>query len=252
VRLGRRVAPEGSTLESWRIPIELAARWGVDLDLETVEEVQDEIARVAPGYVGIDARLLRRALDGVVVPLADHADEVTVGPGAPGAGPSWDPIPPRPDPGADTPPVAAEPNGDGTTAPAPAVDAPPPPVALHEWAADATPPAGEPVDAYALRLVAGHLLYGADPVVVASPPIATLLREPALGLNPRDVSRLGVAVGDRVRVTAARGSIELPVAIDDAVPAGTAFIAANLEGPGAGDLIDIDAPVTDLRVETIT
>jgi len=30
-----------------------------------------------------------------------------------------------------------------------------------------------------------------------------------------------------------------------------AFIAANASGPGAPDLIDVERPVTDLRVETI-
>jgi hypothetical protein len=37
----------------------------------------------------------------------------------------------------------------------------------------------------------------------------------------------------------------------DAEP-GSAFIAVNRAGPGAPDLIDITAPVTELRVETIT
>jgi hypothetical protein len=55
-----------------------------------------------------------------------------------------------------------------------------------------------------------------------------------------------------VRVSAARGSVDLPVTTDANVPPGTAFIAANTTGPGAADLIDVDAPVTELRVETIT
>ncbi len=41
------------------------------------------------------------------------------------------------------------------------------------------------------------------------------------------------------------------VASDDATPRGTAFLAVNRAGPGAADLIDVDAPVTDLRVETL-
>ena len=84
-------------MEAWRIAAELAVRLGHDFDLETVDEVQDEIARVAPAFAGVDAALLRRARDGVVLPLADHVDDLATGPGAPGAGVSWEPIPPRAD-----------------------------------------------------------------------------------------------------------------------------------------------------------
>ena len=103
LRLGAAVSPEGATMEAWRIAAELAVRLGHDFDLETVEEVQDEIARVAPAFAGVDAALLRRARDGVVLPLADHVDDLATGPAAPGAGVSWEPIPPRrrrPDSGA--------------------------------------------------------------------------------------------------------------------------------------------------------
>ena len=247
VRLGRRVTPDGSTLESWRIPAELATRLGSDFDLETVDEVQDEIARVAPAFAGIDAVLLRRARDGVVVPLADHADEVTFGRAAAGSGPSWEPIPPVPEVVTDDgSPSAPEP------AAAASVPAPPPPVPLHRWAGTSDAPSVTPLDAYALRLVAGHALYGADAVVAATPALAALMREPTLGLSARDRDRLGVHDGDRVRVTTVRGSVDLAVQTDAQTPAGTAWIVANAAGPGAPDLIDLTSPVTELRVETIS
>jgi predicted molibdopterin-dependent oxidoreductase YjgC len=227
-------------MEAWRIAAEVAVRLGHDFDLESVEEVQDEIARVAPAFAGVDALLLRRARDGVVVPLADHVDELTLGAAPPGAGVSWEPIPPQPaeaDNGAVATPVAT---------PAPAV-------ALHRWSGVAPAPAAAPADAYSLRLVAAATLYGADRVVVASPSLARLAEDAArLFVNPRDLESLGVADGDRVRVTSSRATVELPIAADRATPRGTAFVASNLAGAGAADLIDIDAPATDLRVETLT
>jgi len=238
VRVGRRVAPEGSTLEGWRIPVELAARLGSDLDLETLDEVQDEIAAVAPAFAGADADLLRRARDGVVLPLAEHAADVTFGPGGPTGRASWEPIPPTPE--------SPEPARDRVEEP------PAPPVALHRWDGTSEAPAVTPVDAYALRLVAGHALYGADAGVAATPALAARLEEPTLGISPRDRERLGVADGTRVRVTSARGAVELPIRTDPRVAAGTAFIAANLAGPGAGDLIDAAAPVTEVRVENLS
>ncbi|HEV3452174.1 MAG TPA: NADH-quinone oxidoreductase subunit NuoG [Acidimicrobiia bacterium] len=247
LRLGRRVTADGSPLESWRIPIELAARLGVDFDLETVDEVQDEIARVAPAFAGVDADLLRRARDGVVLPLADHVAELAFGVGAPGGRPSWEPIPPTPEaPGA--PPEADRAAADAATD----LDVPTPAVALHRWERRGEPPTPTPVDAYALRLVAAHTMYGADDIVAATPALAPLMRSAELGLSARDRDRLGVHDGERVRVTAARGSVELAVRTDARVTPGTAFLPTNVAGPGAADLIDVDAPVTDLRVQTIS
>src|SRR5262249_3941363 len=74
---------------------ELALRFGVDLDLETVPEVLDEIARVAPAFGGVDAHLLRRARDGVVLPLGQHDEELVLDAAAlPLTDASWEPIRP--------------------------------------------------------------------------------------------------------------------------------------------------------------
>ena len=240
-RLGRKVTPDGTAMESWRIASELAVRLGTDFDLETVDEVQDEIARVAPAFAGVDAALLRRARDGAVLPLTEHADELALGAGLPGTGVSWEPIPPRPDADATS---GTSTNGDG------AVSAPP--VELHRWTGAGATAAAAPTDAYSLRLVAGRTLYGSDRVVAASPSIAGLAEEVAVLLvSPRDRDRLGVADGDRVRVSTARGSVELPLRGDSMTPLGVAFVAVNRMGLGAPDLIDATATVTDLRVETL-
>ena len=232
-------------MDSWRIAAELAVRLGTDFDLETVDEVQDEIARVAPAFAGVDAALLRRARDGAVLPLTEHTDELALGAGRPGAGVSWEPIPPRPD--ADAIDAPASTNGDG------AIAAPAPPVELHRWTGTGATAAAAPTDAYSLRLVAGRTLYGSDRVVAASPSIAGLAEEVAVLLvSPRDRDRLGVADGDRVRVSTARGSVDLPLRGDAQTPLGVAFVAVNRMGPGAPDLIDTTTNVTDLRVETLT
>jgi anaerobic selenocysteine-containing dehydrogenase len=139
-------------------------------------------------------------------------------------------------------------------APVPTVVASPPAPAipLTEWSGTTPPPAGIPVDAYSLRLVAARTLYGSDRVVAASPSLARLAEDGArLRVHPRDRDTLGVAEGDRVRVTTAHGSVELAVEDDPHTLQGTAFLASNRTGPGAGDLVDAAAPVTDLRVETI-
>ena len=88
-----RSRPRAPSMDDWRIAAELAARFGADFDLETVDEVQDEIARVAPAFAGVDAALLRRARDGVVLPLGDHHDEIVLdAAGPPLTDASWEPI----------------------------------------------------------------------------------------------------------------------------------------------------------------
>src|SRR5262249_48773821 len=97
-RLGRKLSPEGTTMDDWRIAAELAFRLGDDFDLEFVDEVTDEISHVAPSHSGATAALMRRARDGVVLPVRDHLDEIMLRAGdlnimaEDGQAVSWDPI----------------------------------------------------------------------------------------------------------------------------------------------------------------
>jgi NADH-quinone oxidoreductase subunit G len=276
MRLARLVTPEGLTLDDWRVAGELALRFGTDLGLGTVEEVQDDIARRAPAYVGVDSDLVRRARDGAVVPIAHHPEElvfhavlgVT-------AGVSWEPIRPgvadeethlssvrtgvvestgtgslttiKPGLAAeetDTLPGSDEAVSAAADALAAATD-------LYVWDATAEAPVPVPTDAYSLRLVVARTLYDAGRTVSAGPSLAALAPGIALVVHPNDLPRVGVtAEGDTVRVTSARGSAELPVRTDTAVAPGTCFIPFAQGGESPNDLIDVTAPVTELRVET--
>ena len=77
MRQARLVTPEGLTMDDWRIAQELASRLGTDFGFDTVEDVQNEIARVAPAHAGVDSELILRARDGAVLPVADFPDEIT-------------------------------------------------------------------------------------------------------------------------------------------------------------------------------
>jgi formate dehydrogenase major subunit len=59
--------------------------------------------------------------------------------------------------------------------------------------------------------------------------------QPTASLNPRDLARLGLAAGERIRVASRRGEIALVARADDGVPVGSVFVpfayaeaAANL------------------------
>jgi NADH-quinone oxidoreductase subunit G len=264
-RLSRLVTPEGQTMDDWRIAAELALRFGADFGLYTVDDVQEEIARVAPAHQGVTPELLRRARDGAVVPIAEHPDELVFeAPRAFASGPSWEPIAPSTleapeeaditvddEPAAADDTVHADAGEESTIEEVPA--AAPALPALHVWDRSAPAPTTVPPDAYSLRLVAARTLYDAGRMVASSPSIAALAPGAALTVHPNDLARLGVAAeGDDVRVTSSRGTITLPVRADAATAPGTAFIAFAQGGAvGATDVIDIEAVVTELRVETV-
>jgi predicted molibdopterin-dependent oxidoreductase YjgC len=278
MRLGRLVTPEGMTMDDWRIAQELAARFGADFGLETVEDVQDEIARVAPAHSGVDADLIRRARDGALLPIAEFPDEVVfqtvLGVTT---GRTWEPI--KPGVAADETHLSALGSGavaasgtgaDATIKPGLATGAAPEDEAgaenavetatqelhqrpaLHEWDRAVSAPASSPPDAYSLRLVAARTLYDAGTIVSSSPSLAALASGVALVVHPSDLERIGVRdEGDEVLVTSSRGTVRVPVIADAATAPGTAFMAFAQRGAvGPNDLVDILAPVTELRVET--
>ena len=243
-RVAQKVSPDGTAMPDWRIAAELAARLGVEFDLESADEVTEEIARVAPAFVGLDMSLLRRARDGAVIPIASFPDEIHLGrAGVALQGASWDPILPSPE-------VVPEDTDDNSDLHSIVVSVSPA-VQLHEWDG-ASPQLSTPArDAYALRLIVGRTLYDGGTWTMASPSLSPLVPESVLLVNPQDRDRIGVADGESVRVATGRGSIASRVRGDLATPIGTAFMAFNLPGPGAADLVDATLSVTDIRVESI-
>jgi len=242
-RVGRKVAPEGAAMDDWRIASELALRLGTDFDFATVDEVTDELARVAPALEGVDSAFLRRARDGVVLPLRDHLDEVVLRTRAlsiladDGSGTSWDPI--KVEGEAATESDAPE--------PAPARTAP----ALYEWEGAVPEVDVPPRDAYALRLVVGRRLYDNGRIVTEAPVLDRIRRPFPLRVNPHDAAGLGVESGAEVRVTSTRGAFVMAIDVDAGVPAGIAQLEFSANGTGAAELIDVSSSITDLRVETV-
>ena len=100
----------------------------------------------------------------------------------------------------------------------------------------------------ALRLVTRRTLWDAGTQVQAVPALAGLHPAPRLLVHPSVLAALGAAEGEPVRVDSNRGSLELPGVGDDGLPAGTAFLAWNLPGAPAGELIDSSAPFTEVVV----
>jgi len=267
--LGQKIVPYGVAWADWMIAVELAARLGTDLGLESVEQVWDEIERVAPSHAGITRALLadRRYRDGVTVPLTGPPP-VVEGPApevatdtssgattdAPGA------VDPMADPGIDAvetqgvpaTTVVPEPPSPPAATAAPAGDAVPLPPLLT-FSGQAPPVSLPPLDAYSLRLVSGRTLYGTGTLVQHAAALAALAKPPCARANPSDLDRLGMGRGGQVRVRSNRANFLVDAQPDPGVPRGSLSLAFNSVDPSgdtAADLIDAGAAVTDVRVET--
>jgi NADH-quinone oxidoreductase subunit G len=252
-RLAQKVTPPGTARADWELAVELALRMGEDLGFDTLAALQAEMAVMAPAYAGVtEARLSRPDLrDGVVVPVTQAVPAPqTIEEAATTAGGAASQVTETTEADA----VAAQgptPLPDAVpTAEAPLPESPGAPPPLLKWEAPAAAADPPPVDAYALRLIASRQLYDDGTLVATSGSLAPLVRPLVLQLNRYDLDRLGVGDGGTVRVSSPRGAIEVSVKAADEVPRGAAWMAFNVGDPGAADLIDSTAAVTELRVET--
>ncbi|MEO5680253.1 MAG: molybdopterin-dependent oxidoreductase, partial [Acidimicrobiales bacterium] len=246
-RLGQKVVPPGVAWADWMVAAELAVALGGDLGLESLAAIADEIERLAPSRAGLTRSRIedRAARDGLVVPLD----------------PPVATAPPAEIESNDDPGVAAVTSQGESGAPAgvggdtggqpgggAAVPSTPAPPRLKPPAAPAIP-AVKP-DAYKLRLVTGRTLYDGGTLVQESDALAKLAPAMALHVHPSDINRFSLTEGGLVRVASSRSTTTLSVVADPGLPRGACWLAFNLAGTGAADLIDAAEPVTDLAVES--
>ena len=95
---------------------------------------------------------------------------------------------------------------------------------------------------YPLLLDGGTMLLGAGELIETA-------EEPFVELGRSDAGRLGVADGDRVRVTSACGRVEAPARVSEAMADRCVFVPANQFGVRGLSLIDAGEPVTLVSLE---
>ena len=214
-----KVSAPGVARPDWMIAVELGVRLGIDLKLESVDDITEEISRVVPSHLGLDMAMLNTPGrgDGIVVPL----------------------------PGMDT--------TLGTDSDADTVDA----LAVPPCVTASTPPASvvpQP-DSYSLRLVSSHLFYDDGTRLQSSPSLAKLAPGTALHLHPGEIERHGLSAGGSVKVLSQRCTVVLTVKEDTQVPRGSAFVPFGQRGGDAAQLIDLDelgtTGVVKIRLETV-
>ena len=95
---------------------------------------------------------------------------------------------------------------------------------------------------YPLLLDSGTMLLGATELLETA-------QQPFVEIGVGDAGRLGIARGDRVRVTSACGTVEAPAGITDALVDRCVFVPATQVGARGLALLDAGEPITLVRVE---
>jgi NADH-quinone oxidoreductase subunit G len=142
--------------------------------------------------------------------------------------------------------ATAPPTG-GDVAPGPVRPEKPATVSFEQRAGTHQAPA---IDAYSLRLVTVRRMYDRGTLLNHSPSLANQRRGSELAAHPAVLERLGLTAGQQVTVTSAKGSLTTALHIDASLAEGTITLAWNQGDPSPAVLIDAEAPVTEVRLET--
>jgi formate dehydrogenase major subunit len=188
VQLARPVvSPPGEARQDWELVLELAQRIGLDWRYAHPRDVFAEMAEVMPSLNNITWERLEHE-DAVTYPcdaLDTPGNEIIFASGFPTK------------------------SGRGKIVPA-----------------DVTPPNELPDDSFPMVLTTGRLLehWHTGAMTRRASNLSALEPEAIACLNRWDMKRLGIAAGDRVRVSTRRGEIALTARLDRDVPEGMVFI----------------------------
>jgi predicted molibdopterin-dependent oxidoreductase YjgC len=203
-RVRKALDPPGDARDDLWIIYELARLMGHDWGSPAAEDVWNEVRRLSPVHAGMSYRRLEE-LGGIQWPCydEDHPGELFL------HSRLWD----DPVPGNRVPFIAVE----------------------HD------PPVDKLDDDFPIRLTTGRRLDSYNTGVQTGGYTSPLRRGETLDMSPEDAERLGLADGERVLVTSRRGSVEVPIRIDESLRPGLTFMTLHFQDDVATNLLTIDA-----------
>ena len=205
-RVRKALEPPPGARDDIEIICEIARRLGTDWGHPSAEEVWNELRTLSPMHAGMSYRRLEE-LGGIQWPCYDeqHPGELFL------HARLWE----------------EDPVKRGTPAPFT-------PVAQD-------PPVDELSPEFPIRLTTGRRLDSFN-TGVQTEHYATPIRRPeTLNLSPEDAGQLDMAEGEVVRVSSRRGSLEVPVHIDESLRAGLAFMTLHFPDQVATNVLTLDA-----------
>jgi predicted molibdopterin-dependent oxidoreductase YjgC len=203
-RVRKALDPPGEARDDLWIIYELARRMGKEWGEASAERMWNEVRVISPVHRGMTYKRLEE-LGGIQWPCYDetHPGELFL------HSRLWeDPVP-------------------GLKAPFVPVE--------HE------PPVDTLTEEYPIRLTTGRRLDSYNTGVQSGSFRSPMRRGETLDLSPEDIDQLGLAEGERVRVTSRRGSVEVPVRADEGLRPGLAFMTLHFQDDVATNLLTIDA-----------
>jgi formate dehydrogenase major subunit len=203
-RVRKAMDPPGEARDDIAILAELARRMGKDIGTPTAEHLWNELRTLSPMHAGMSYRRLEE-LGGIQWPCYDeqHPGETFL------HARLWET------------PVA------GRKAPFHAVENEPPVDALDER--------------FPIRLTTGRRLDSYNTGVQTGGYTSPLRRSETIDVAPEDAAELGLAGGERVRVSSRRGSVVAPVRVDPGLRAGLAFMTLHFPDEVDTNALTIDA-----------
>jgi formate dehydrogenase major subunit len=203
-RVRRALSPPGEAREDLWIIFELARRLGHDWGEASAEKTWNEVRLLSPVHAGMTYQRLEE-LGGIQWPCYDetHPGELFL------HSRLWE----DPMPGMRVPFVPVE----------------------HD------PPVDRLDADFPIRLTTGRRLDSYNTGVQSNRYTSPLRRGESLDISPEDAERLGIADGERVRVTSRRGAIEAPIRIDESLRPGLTFMTLHFQDDVATNLLTIDA-----------
>ena len=205
-RVRKALEPPPGARDDIEIICEIARRLGTDWGHPSAEEVWDELRTLSPMHGGMSYPRLEE-LGGIQWPCPDEQHPGTLFLHAR----LWEEDPAR----------------RGTPAPFTPVEQ--------------EPPVDELSPEFPIRLTTGRRLDSFNTGVQSGKYTTPLRRPETLDLSPEDAGRLGLAEGEVAKVSSRRGSLEVPVHIDEVLRAGLAFMTLHFPDQVATNVLTLDA-----------
>jgi predicted molibdopterin-dependent oxidoreductase YjgC len=204
-RVRKALEPPPGARDDIEIICEIARRLGTDWGHPSAEEVWNELRALSPMHGGMSYQRLEE-LGGIQWPCPDEQHPGTMFLHAR----LWEEDPAR----------------RGTPAPFTPVEQ--------------EPPVDELSPEFPIRLTTGRRLDSFNTGVQSGKYTTPLRRPETLDLSPEDAGRLGLAEGEVAKVSSRRGSLEVPVHIDEVLRAGLAFMTLHFPDQVATNVLTLD------------
>jgi predicted molibdopterin-dependent oxidoreductase YjgC len=205
-RVRKALEPPAGARDDIEIICEIARRLGADWGNPSAEDLWNELRTLSPMHAGMSYQRLEE-LGGIQWPCFDEQHPGTLFLHAR----LWE----------------EDPAKRGAPAPFTPVE--------HD------PPVDELSPEFPIRLTTGRRLDSFN-TGVQSGQYATPIRRPeTINLSPEDAEKLGMAEGEMVRVSSRRGSLEVPVHVDEQLRAGLAFMTLHFPDQVATNVLTLDA-----------